>query len=104
MLEISSLREASHPWYSKLSVTGLIMNYHALTPKKYKCAVVTEFVHRIYRACSGWKNIHDSLEKAKMKRNQYRPDYFEPIICDTLTQIVSPEMKGEKTEEDETLH
>ena len=58
------------------SVTGLIMNYHALTPKKYKCAVVTGFVHRIYRACSGWKTIHDTLEKAKLilKRNQYPPD------------------------------
>ena len=36
--------------------------FHVLAPKEYKHAVVTAFVHCIYRACC---NIHDSLEKAK---------------------------------------
>ena len=52
-------------WYTKPTDTGLIMNYHALAPKKYKHSVVSGFVHRIYRACSSWHNFHDSLEKAK---------------------------------------
>ena len=51
------------------------------------------------------KNIHDGLENAKLilKRNQYPPNFFEPIIRDILTQIVSPEMIVEKTEEDDKL-
>ena len=34
-------------------------------------AVVSGFVHRIYRSCSNWKNVHESLERAKgiLKRN-----------------------------------
>ena len=39
-------------WYTKPTDTGLIMNYHALAPRKYKRSVVSGFVHRIYRACS----------------------------------------------------
>ena len=94
----------SSTWYSKPSATGLIMNYHALAPKKYKRAVVSGFVHRIYRSCSTWTNFHESLEKAKviLKRNQYPPDFFEPIICDTLTRIVAPEEKPKDKEEEPT--
>ena len=51
----------SSTWYSKLSDTGLIMNFHALAPKRYKRSVVSGFVHRIYRACSSWEHIHSSL-------------------------------------------
>ena len=106
MLDMSILNEngnLSSTWYSKPSATGLIMNYHALAPKKYKRAVVSGFVHRIYRACSDWKNFHDSLEKAKviLKKNQYPPDFFEPIIHETLTRIISPEKKCEETDEDD---
>ena len=109
MLDMSILNEngnLSSTWYSKPSATGLIMNYHALAPKKYKRAVVSGFVHRIYRACSDWKNFHDSLEKAKviLKKNQYPPDFFEPIIHETLTRIISPEKKGEETDEDDKKH
>ena len=92
----------SSTWYSKPSDTGLIMNYHALAPKKYKRAVVTGFVHRIYRSCSNWNNFHDSVEKAKviLKRNQYPPDFYEPIIRDTLTRIIAPEEKPREEEEE----
>ena len=50
----------SSTWYFKLTDTGLIMNYHALAPKRYKHSVVSGFVYRIYRACSSWQNFHDS--------------------------------------------
>ena len=48
------------------------------------------FVYRIYRACSNWKHFHTSLEKAKriLERNQYPPDFYEPIIKKTLQNIV----------------
>ena len=38
--------------YQKPSDTGLIMNFHALAPKKYKRSVIQGLVYRIYRASS----------------------------------------------------
>ena len=83
----------SSTWYSKPSDTGLIMNFHALAPKRYKRSVVSGFVHRIYRACSSWEYIHSSLEKAKriLERNQYPPMFYNPIIEETLNHIVDKE-------------
>ena len=40
--------QLSSTWYNKPTDTGLIMNYHALAPKRYKRSVVSRFVHRIY--------------------------------------------------------
>ena len=52
-------------WYNKPTDTGLILNCHALAPRRYKRSVVSGFVHRIVRACSTWGNFHISMEKAK---------------------------------------
>ena len=52
-------------WYSKPTDTGLVMNYHALAPRRYKKSVVAGFIYRIHRCCSYWKLFHESLEKAK---------------------------------------
>ena len=86
-------------WYNKPTDTGLIMNYHALAPKRYKRSVVSGFVHRIYRACSTWENFHDCLTKAKklLERNQYPPEFYDPIIKDSLNKIL-----GENIEKDQT--
>ena len=62
----------SSTWYTKPTDTGLIMNYHAFAPQKYKISVVAGFVHRIYRACSTWINFHTSLGKAKNILNKKR--------------------------------
>ena len=77
-------------WYNKPTDTGLILNYHALAPRRYKRSVVSGFVHRISRACSTWENFHDSMTKAKkvLERNQYPPSFYNPIIDETLTSIV----------------
>ena len=87
--------QLSSTWYYKPSDTGLILNYHALAPKRYKRAVVAGFVHRIYRACSNWQFFHESLDRAKaiLIKNQYPPSFFEKIIHDTLTNILKPEEK-----------
>ena len=68
------------------------MNFHSLAPKKYKRSVVSGMVHRIYRSCSNWKNIHDSLNRAKqiLSQNQYPKEFYEPIIHETLTKIIVP--------------
>ena len=53
-------------WYTKPTDTGLMMNFHAMAPVKYKRSVVSGFVHRIFRSCSNWINFHESL-KVKVK-------------------------------------
>ena len=81
--------QLSSTWYNKPMDTGLIMNYYALAPKKYKRSVVSGFVYRIYRACSSWQLFHESMEKAKqvLERNQYPPNFCDPIIKDSLNTI-----------------
>lgn len=81
-------------WYTKPTDTGLIMNYHSLAPKKYKRSVVSGLVHRIYRSCSTWENIHTSLAKAKfiLEKNQYPPQFYEPIIERTLEKILEKKL------------
>ena len=47
----------------------------------------------MYRACSSWKNFSDSLAKAKstLEKNQYPPDFYEPIIEQALKKIFEAE-------------
>ena len=95
--------ELSSTWYRKSTDTGLIMNYHSLAPKRYKRSVVSGFIHRIYRACSNWKLFHESLEKAKkiLEGNQYPPSFYEPIINQSLNDLLdivqTKEVDSEKT-------
>ena len=91
MLLIHEGAQVSTTWYSKPTDTGLVLNFHSLAPKKYKRSVVSGFVHRIMRACSSWQHVHKSLEKAKsvLEKNQYPPAFYNPIIKQTLTSILS---------------
>ena len=77
MMMIRDKQKLSSTWYNKPTDTGLIMNFHALAPKRYKRSVVAGFVHRIYRACSSWEHFHHSLERAKeiLEKNQYPPGF-----------------------------
>ena len=96
MLIVREDTKLSSTWYNKPTDTGLIMNYHSLAPKMYKRSVVAGFVYRIHRACSSWKNFNESLMKAKciLEKNQYPPDFYEPIIKKALDKIM-----GVKTEQ-----
>merc|ERR1711867_215306 len=89
----------SSTWYNKPTDTGLIMNYHALAPKRYKRSVVSGFVYRIYRACSSWENFHTSMEKARkiLERNQYPPTFYEPVMRQAMSDIL-----GESSEQPAT--
>ena len=93
MLIIRDGESLSSTWYSKPTDTGLGMNYHALAPRRYKRSVAAGFVYRIHRACSSWKNFSDSLAKAKciLEKNQYPPDFYEPIIEQALKKIIGVE-------------
>ena len=68
------------------------MNFHALASKRYKRSVVEGFVNRVHRACSSLENFHDSMEKVKMtlQRNQYPPNFYDPIISNTIKKLLSP--------------
>ena len=55
----------SSTWYCKPTDTGLVLNFHALAPKRCKTSVVQGFVFRIYRACSFCESFHESFDKAK---------------------------------------
>ena len=103
MLVIRKDQKLSSTWYNKPTDTGLVMNYLALSPKKYKRSVVAGFVHRIYRACSTWQHFHESLKKAKLmlKKNQYPPEFYEHIIKQALEKIlVADQQPAEPTREE----
>ena len=87
----------SSTWYCKPTDTGLIMNFHALAPLKYKRSVVTGFVHRIFRACSTWEHFHASLERAKrvLRNNQYPTNFYEPLIHSTIEKLHLPHRSNE---------
>merc|ERR1711867_386061 len=96
----------SSTWYNKPTDTGLIMNYHALAPKRYKRSVVTGFVYRIYRACSTLPNFHQSLEKAKqiLEQNQYPPTFYDPLIRQTLQDILGEKEQPQEKQTPETTN
>ena len=92
-------RQLSSTWYTKPTDTSLIMNFHALAPKRYKKSVVEGFVHRIYNACSSWELFDQSIKKAKaiLELNQYPEEFYEPIIHSTLNKLYSPKESKEVT-------
>ena len=78
--------------YCKPTDTGLILKFHAMAPKSYKNSVIQGFVYRIYRVCSLWKKLYESLIKAEaiLEQNQYPPNFYEPIISATVEKTVKP--------------
>ena len=77
-------------WYTKATDTGLMINFLALPPMRYKRSAISGMIHCIYRACSTWKAFHDSLEKAEviLLKNQYPEEFFEPLIKKVLNSII----------------
>ena len=76
-------------WYRKDTDTGLLLNYHAIAPKKYKRTVVTGMVHRIYNATSSWSRFHHATEEAKtiLENNQFPPAFYDPLIKNVVEQL-----------------
>ena len=91
----------SSKWYCKPTDTGLIMNFYAVAPLKYKRSVVRGFVYRIYNSCSTWEFFHDSLIAAKriLDNNQYPTNFYEPIISDTINRILTQQESENSTTE-----
>ena len=62
-----------------------------MVPKRYKRCVILGFVYRIYRARSSSKKFHESSVKAKdiLERNQYPPNFYEPIISAIIERLLN---------------
>ena len=78
-------------WYTKPTNNGVTLNFNAIAPMKFKRSVVSSFVHRIYNACSNWKNFHESIEKARhiLLDNSYPNEFMTSVIHDTLERIIT---------------
>ena len=97
-LDMLLMRNGNHicsTWFTKATDTGLMINFHALAPNKFKRSMIVGMVHRIYKACSHWQYITESLTKAKamLKANQYPEEYIEKTISETLTNIIQKQNK-----------
>ena len=77
-------------WYRKPTDTGLVLNFHALAPFKYKKSVIINMVHRVNNATNNWENFHRGIEEAKeiLRNNHYPPEIYEDIIRTTIEKIV----------------
>ena len=76
-------------WYRKKTDTGMILNFDAIAPIKYKRNLVQGFVFTIFNACSNWKNFDTGIIEAKsiLIANQYPSEFFDPIIEKTIANI-----------------
>ena len=45
LISVDEKGKLSSTWYNKPTDTGLVLNYHALAPRRYKRSVVSGFVH-----------------------------------------------------------
>ena len=84
-------------WYCKPTDTGLIINFHALAPIRYKRSVVEGFIHRIYKSCSSLALFNESVITGKeiLKQNQYPPEFYDGIIKSTIDKIILKEKEGD---------
>ena len=102
MLIVHEGSDISSTWYNKRTDTGIILNLHSLAPKRYKRSVVSGFVYRIFNACSSWKNVDVSLKRAKriLEGNQYPPEFYEPIIRETIAKLIQDTSKKKKSNDE----
>ena len=90
-------------WYTKPTDTNLIMNFYALAPTNYKRSVVSGMLHRIFRLCSSYHTLHESLQKAKdiLRKNQYPESFVDPIFKNTLNKCLQNAVQQMEDEEEE---
>ena len=99
----TSIRVKESPYilasHSTASMTTPRLNGTALEVDK-------GFVHRIHRACSTWPHFHQSLEKAKriLEQNQYPPAFYDPLIRQTLQDILVEKEQSQKKQTPDTTN
>ena len=74
---------------------------------RYKKNIVQGTVQRVLNASSNWHAFTESITEfgCMLKKNQYSPQFYEPIIRETLNKIIEKHMKQDtntKTTENAT--
>ena len=87
-------------WYLKPTDTGILLNFRATAPIRFKKNIIQGTVHRIFNATSDWSSFHAAIERACVcfEQNQNPPVFYQPIIRNTITKILTTE--GTPTSED----
>ena len=95
----------SSEWYQKPANSGIILNFFALAPSRYKRSVVRSLVYRIFNSCSNWKLFHLSMKKAVLllEKNQYPRWFYEKVIHDTLESLIKKTKPKDKLVLDEKV-
>ena len=74
-MEIIQKRDGSleSEWFTKPTDTGIIMNWYAIAPLRYKKNLISGFVNRIWSATTSYDAFVRGCEKAKiiLTNNQY---------------------------------
>ena len=68
--------------YRKKTYTGLLLNYDAVCPRRWKIGLIHCFLNRAYRICSDWSLLHDEfshLQKIFMS-NGYPSHVFQKCL------------------------
>ena len=78
-------------WYQKPTDTGLILQFRALAPVKYKKNIIEGTIYRIFNATSTWENFTEGIKRATetWEKNQYPPQFYQPILRQTLDKILN---------------
>ena len=88
--------------YRKKTFTGLLLNFHAKCPLKWKIGLVNGMLHRAYSICSSWKLIHLEFEKIFdiLRKNNYSREFLENILksflCKKFNPFCNPDSKVDK--------
>ena len=78
-------------WYRKETDTGVLLNFHSLSPNLHKRVLVAGMVHRIMMTTSTWTRFSESLREAHqiLRNNQYPQHFIERITNLTLEKIIT---------------
>ena len=81
-------------WYRKPTDTGLTLSLRALAPIRYK-NIVQQTLHRVFNASSNWHAFTESITEfgCMLEKNQNPPQFYEPIIRETLNKMIEKHMK-----------
>ena len=78
--------------YRKPTYTGLLLNYEAFCPYKWKVGLLQCMLHRAYSVCSNWTVFSNEMDKLKdiFKSNGY-PDH---VIHSSISRFLGRKFSG----------
>ena len=76
-------------WFTKPTDTGIIMNWYAIAPLRYKKNLVSGFVNRIWSATTSYDDFVRGCEKAKiiLTNNQYPKNWVEWQVIKAIDKV-----------------